>query len=713
VSDDDESCDYKLTREDYADLVGSDRTWEEFLTKKAANGDELWECPHDTPEGKDECVFHLDPLEVPDGVDEGTALRAAIRQSDETEGEGSYRYKQFIGATFGDLHLGGKKIRADDGEPLDFTGATFKRNVGVSATIEQPVVLDHAVFEQGTQTDFAGSTFENLVTARDAVFAGLFLCNNVLFARGANFEKATFTNTVNFDRSVFGNTASFHETRFGPRALFREVTFRARAIFTQSIVDGGIDFERSTFRDVADFKQCALGGRMWFTRVTFEDIAQFRETLFSGEADFEGAVFEGTAEFGKNLMFSPAEFRGPTSFTRANLSGATFREVNLVGAVFDGADLTETTMTGCDLRFASVETAIFSRATLFDADLRGCALAGAVVTDARINDATQLLHPPTNKPRLLAFVPKRVTGLARRFGLLSEETPTIPTCGYDWAFRPSGIKTSQSTHTEATSQPSHGSKDERDSPNSNSSEDHEREAKEDTEASTRNHGNDRDEYDGQEPEATGESDTVSALTTLITGLEADSLPTGPDPEVTPPDDDPDSAKSVYRAIENLASLNSRPRLQGRSFIRRQDVQARQYRATAANSSSTLSSVTAGARLIRAAIARASLLYGESPWRVIGVGLSIIVAFGLLYPLGGWLRTTTEGGSKVTYARILEDPVLLWRSVYHSAMMFATGNQYGGLMAADEIGQVITSGEALLGPTLLALLVFVLGRRAAR
>jgi hypothetical protein len=47
------------------------------------------------------------------------------------------------------------------------------------------------------------------------------------------------------------------------------------------------------------------------------------------------------------------------------------------------------------------------------------------------------------------------------------------------------------------------------------------------------------------------------------------------------------------------------------------------------------------------------------------------------------------------------------------MMFATGNQYGGLMAADEIGQVITSGEALLGPTLLALLVFVLGRRAAR
>jgi hypothetical protein len=47
------------------------------------------------------------------------------------------------------------------------------------------------------------------------------------------------------------------------------------------------------------------------------------------------------------------------------------------------------------------------------------------------------------------------------------------------------------------------------------------------------------------------------------------------------------------------------------------------------------------------------------------------------------------------------------------MMFATGNQYGGVVATNGPAQALTSVEALLGPTLLALLVFVLGRRAAR
>ena len=98
--------------------------------------------------------------------------------------------------------------------------------------------------------------------------------------------------------------------------------------------------------------------------------------------------------------------------------------------------------------------------------------------------------------------------------------------------------------------------------------------------------------------------------------------------------------------------------------------------------------------------------------MIGIGLGCILGFGLLYPLGGWIETAGDG-TPVTYGRIAMDPELLWQSVYHSAMMFATGNQYGGVVAKNGLAQAITSVEAPLGPTLLALLVFVLGRRAAR
>jgi len=434
VSGADRGCEYDLTRQEYADLVGSARNWEEFLERKA-DGDGVWECPHDRADGKRQCVFHLDPLEVPDGVDEGAALIEAVERSDGAEGSGRYRYKQFIGATFGDLHLGGGTIAANDSEPLDFTGATFERDVSAAATIEQPVVLAHATTEQWTRTDLAGTVFEGTVNARGATFRDPLLCNDALFARGANFEGATFANAVNFDRTVFGNTAFFQSATFGGEALFREVTFRSRANFIQVVVHAGLDFERATFESVADFKQSAFGGRMRFPRVTFEDDAEFRESLFAGEAEFEDAVFERAAAFGRNLMHRPAEFQGPTAFERADLSGATFSDCDLVGATFDGADLTEATLTDCDLRLAGLETAILSRASLFDADLRGSALSGAVVTDARINDETRLLHPPTDDLPAIALVPKGLTAVARRLGAVSDDAATIPACGYDPAFR--------------------------------------------------------------------------------------------------------------------------------------------------------------------------------------------------------------------------------------------------------------------------------------
>lgn len=662
MTDNDRGCEYELPRERYADMVGSDRNWDRFLESKGGDGDDTWTCPHDRVDGERECVFHLDPLAVPDGIDEGSALVDAVERSDGADGDERYRYKQFIGATFGDLHLGGGTIAADDDEPLDFTGATFERGVSASATIEQPVVLAHATIEQWTRTDLTGTVFDGTVNARNATFRDPLLCNDVLFAHGANFERATFANAANFDRAVFGGTAFFQSARFGQRALFRGVTFGGRANFIQTVVSDGLDFERATFEGVADFKQSAFGGRMWFPRVTFEDDAEFRETLFAGEADFEDAVFERAASFGRNLMHGPTEFRGPTTFERADLSGATFEDCDLVGATFDGADLTEATLTDCDLRLAGLETAILSRASLFDADLRGSGLSGAVVTDARINDETRLLHPPTDDLPAVALVPKGLISLARRSGAVADGTATIPACGYDPAFR----------------------------------------------TPTFGNGVAADDEDSATRDVSG---TVSTLTSLIFDLEVGSLPTGPDPDLEPPATNLDDAKNVYRAIETLADVNSRPRLQGRAFVRRQDAQARQYRTAVADAETTPGTLAAGGRLVRSATSRAALLYGESPWRVIGIGLGCIAGFGLLYPLGGWIATT--GGDPVTYGRIAEDPELLWRSVYHSAMMFATGNQYGGVAATNGLGQAITGAEALLGPTLLALLVFVLGRRAAR
>ncbi|WP_158059563.1 pentapeptide repeat-containing protein [Halorussus halophilus] len=181
-------------------------------------------------------------------------------------------------------------------------------------------------------------------------------------------------------------------------------------------------------------------------------------------------------------------------------------------------------------------------------------------------------------------------------------------------------------------------------------------------------------------------------------------------------EDVDKAKSVYRALEELGRRAARPRLQAQCFVRRQDLQKNAYWNVATDPETSLRErLIAGSRWSRARTAELVILYGESPWRIIAYSLGVILTFGLLYPLGGWVRTTATTGSQspVTYARIVEDPMLLWKSIYHSAMLFATGNRYGGVMAVNFTGEVLTATEALLGPTLLALLVFVLGRRAAR
>jgi len=131
------------------------------------------------------------------------------------------------------------------------------------------------------------------------------------------------------------------------------------------------------------------------------------------------------------------------------------------------------------------------------------------------------------------------------------------------------------------------------------------------------------------------------------------------------------------------------------------------------------SMIAGARWSRAKMARATLLYGESPWRVIGWSLSIILGFALLFPLGGWMKP--EGGEPISYAQIstgegIAEAVggffsILGDSVYYSTLTF-TALGFGDFNPVG-FGRALTTIETGLGAVLLALLVFILGRRAAR
>lgn len=112
------------------------------------------------------------------------------------------------------------------------------------------------------------------------------------------------------------------------------------------------------------------------------------------------------------------------------------------------------------------------------------------------------------------------------------------------------------------------------------------------------------------------------------------------------------AAGAYQTIERIARENALSRLQSQAFVRRKEMIRLQYAERAnrradsriPSNASLWDQLWWQARWLRASMARLTLLYGESPWRVIGTAVLIIVTSALAYPFGGFRRSPTPGES---------------------------------------------------------------------
>lgn len=158
------------------------------------------------------------------------------------------------------------------------------------------------------------------------------------------------------------------------------------------------------------------------------------------------------------------------------------------------------------------------------------------------------------------------------------------------------------------------------------------------------------------------------------------------------------ARSAYRRLEELARQNGFPTLQSRMFKRRQEMRRHLLREQDERT-----------RWLFAELQRWLFVYGESFRRVLSVSALAIGLFWLLFTTTGTLET--PDGTAVTARAVADDPRLVWETLYHSLSVFFAGG--GPLSPTGTLGQVLTISLRTTGPILLALLIFVLGRRAAR
>ncbi|GAA0545638.1 hypothetical protein GCM10008994_20680 [Halorubrum ejinorense] len=158
------------------------------------------------------------------------------------------------------------------------------------------------------------------------------------------------------------------------------------------------------------------------------------------------------------------------------------------------------------------------------------------------------------------------------------------------------------------------------------------------------------------------------------------------------------ARSVYQRLEGLGRQNGFPTLQSRMFKRRQEMRRHLLREQGERT-----------RWLFAELQRGLFVYGESFRRVLSISALVVSLFWGLFTTTGTIETTD--GTAVTAGAVVDDQLLVWETLYHSLSVFFAGT--GPLSPTGTLGQVLTISLRATGPILLALLIFVLGRRAAR
>lgn len=112
--------------------------------------------------------------------------------------------------------------------------------------------------------------------------------------------------------------------------------------------------------------------------------------------------------------------------------------------------------------------------------------------------------------------------------------------------------------------------------------------------------------------------------------------------------------------------------------------------------------------------RWTTLYGESPWRVITVSMTIIIIWAFSYPFTQGVngnRTYSYSATTGPEAQV-EIGTVLMKSLYFSLSAFTTVG-FGDLTPVGTASQWLAGTESFLGALLIALLVFTLGRRVTR
>jgi len=830
-------CDYVAKKESPKKWHGDDSSeWGLDREKEFGGLDtKKWRCPHPSLEEQECCIFHTDPKDCPEDIEEREVLIEALGAAGESPFEDGPEHRgQFIGATFGALNLTEETIVDDehgirfdhakfrgDGDDITFSGtefvvreqltfyrAEFNNNskggvlfneteftvegegtvlfnkteftttgsgtvsfggasfilrakgsvsfheTGFTAKDDGDVSFDGAEFivegkksvsfldtefitkgdgdvsfdevefitkdegnisfghvsptVKGGPRTIGGAEFtvegDGSVSFRNSKFStkssgnvlfsgvkfttkgeGFLSLRNAEFISESNgnisFDGAEFTTNqerITFDSAEFTTnqgTISFQAAKFDAIEIdFQDTVFKSSVVeedpdrdisrdqslrCVPSETAGSILFKEAEFAGNLNFKNVVLNTR---AELSFSTASIRNEFVF--EVNVEKPVIPGHFNFSKTEFIEPPIFRakqttfdqdsvtvtekyfpatfvGSTDFSDAQLpEGTNFSDFKFTeNTTFASANLSGVNFSRADLSGASLELATLNRANLLGTNLTGAKLYGTLLGDARINHRTRF-WPAYNASTDTDYTVSISDLVYSSSSPIPSNAPIvgrIPAFGTRYARWKAWLRKGSIPYCR---------------------------------------------YDPR-------YDIIND----------DTLP-GRDNSVTNGEDNnEESARleksaEVYGTIETLARDNSLQELASEAFIGRKDVQRRQYWHKDEYGRQWL-------MWLRSMVPNGIARYGESPWRVLAVGLVVVLSSGLAYWVFDLVEQINTG-----------NPATFVESLYFSSLTFTTLG-YGDYRPANIFGQALAVGETATGVIMLAILVFVFGRRATR
>lgn len=467
---------------------------------------------------------------------------------------------------------------------------------------------------------------------------------------GAQFGTFVLSgSTLNVDSE---QPIDFTHARFTGEVNWTNTTMRPPLRMRGTRFEKEISFQSTEFMQSVDFEGTIFNGKTDFGGTIFKDRASFVKVTFKNNTDFMRSAFESGASFEKAIFEDGVAFAEATFGDETTFEGVSFKNyINFRRSIFkDDTDFWDTTFKG-DTSFtgSSFKKEVFFRSVDFP-DSRRTDFSQSDLSGGALGD-TDLTGANLQKADLTAATLSNAN--------LSGANLERATLSYADLF---GAQFCGAAFYSAVFADVH--------------------INEDTEFG------DRCVYDPAfDGERTADIDTDDKPRRLT------------------------KAAGAYRTVEQLARTNAFPRLSRANYSRRKDMQRKRHYARARHEHGR-ESWRSGGRWLRAVAAWVVIKNGENPWHVLIWWGIVIGLSGLLYPVAG---ITNKNAALITYPPSLSafGAVIetLKQGGYFSVVTFTSFG--GGNIQPVGWGRALAVIETTVGALLMALLVFVFGRRTTR